>query len=137
MDEAFLYARIAEDLRQEIMRGRLRPGDRLPSIRSLELRWNCTAGTVQRAYQELSRQGLVESRPGRGTFISRDLDLTAIDSPATLRRANLVHRTDGFLIETLALGYSPGDIQNAFTESLERWHRLKKGDTPPDFPPQS
>lgn len=125
-EEPFLYARIAEDLRRDIMRGKLRAGARLPAIRSLELRWQTTAGTVQRAYQELARQGLIESRPGRGTFVSKELVITDIDSPLTLRKAGIIHRAEGWLLEMLSLGYSPGDIEDSFHEAIERWRSLKR-----------
>lgn len=128
MEDPFLYERIAEELRQEILRGKLRPGDRLPTIRSLEARWSCTAGTIQRAYQELARQGLVTSSPRRGTFVTPELDLSTLESPLTLRRAALILRAEKFLLETLSLGYSPGDTHDALETALERWHQLRKED---------
>ncbi|NMD30176.1 MAG: GntR family transcriptional regulator, partial [Chloroflexi bacterium] len=42
MDDTFLYEKIAEWVRQEILAGRLKPGDRLPPIRRMMTRWNCT-----------------------------------------------------------------------------------------------
>jgi DNA-binding transcriptional regulator YhcF (GntR family) len=59
MDKTPLYQQIAESVRQEILYGDLRPGDRLPSIRDMAARWDCTLGTAQRAYQELAQQGIV------------------------------------------------------------------------------
>ena len=60
-------------MRQEILSGKVKAGDRLPPVREMSRRWNCTAGTVQRAYQELSRQGLVHTRAGQGTTVSGEL----------------------------------------------------------------
>ncbi len=67
MEETHLYRKIAEEIRQEILRGKLNPGDRLPSVRQMAAQWGCTVGTVQRAYQELALLGLVVSRAGQGT----------------------------------------------------------------------
>ena len=66
MDEQHLYRQISETIRQEILGGRLKPGDRLPSVRELAEKWNCTVGTIQHAYRELTEQGLVTSRAGQG-----------------------------------------------------------------------
>jgi len=91
MDDTFLYEKIAEWVRQEILAGRLKPGDRLPPIRRMMTRWNCTPGTVQRAYRELAQQGLVISRAGQGTRVAQ---APLMPNPLPLRRAALVLRHD-------------------------------------------
>ena len=70
MDEPHLYQKIAEHIRSEILTGKLKPGDRLPSVRQSCAEWKCTPGTVQRAYQELGRHGLLVSRAGKGTLVA-------------------------------------------------------------------
>jgi len=55
MEEPFLYRRIADQIRRDILEGRLKPGDRLASMRELTHQWECTQGTIQRAYQELAQ----------------------------------------------------------------------------------
>ena len=113
MDDSFLYRRIAEDIRQEILTGKLQPGDRLPSIRTLVRQWDCTPGTIQRAYQELSRQGLVISQAGKGTHVSDELNLAALKPLGPLRRAGMVHRAEAFLLEAITLGYELEEVQQA------------------------
>lgn len=118
LNDVPLYQQIAEAIRQEIARGQLKPGDRLPSVRRLTSRWHCTPGTIQRAYQELAGQGLVVSRAGQGTrvvggFISEE------DQP--LRRATLVHRANSFLLESATVGYSPAEVEQAFHLALDQW----------------
>ncbi len=46
------------------------PGDRLPSVRTLMRDWQVSPVTVQRALDTLSQEGLLEARPGRGTFVA-------------------------------------------------------------------
>jgi molybdate-binding protein/DNA-binding transcriptional regulator YhcF (GntR family) len=125
MDDSFLYRRIAEDIRQEILKGKLQPGDRLPSIRMLVRQWNCTPGTIQRAYQELSRQGLVVSQAGKGTHVSDELNLGALKPLGPLRRAGMVHRAESFLLEALTLGYDLDEIQQSMTLAMDRWRALQ------------
>jgi len=121
MSGTHLYQQIAEAMRREILEGRLKPGDRLPSTRQLTTRWNCTPGTVQRAYQELGRQGLVTSRMGQGTRVAKEL---SVQDDTPLRRAALVHRAETFLLEALTTGYTPHEVERAVLSALERWRAI-------------
>src|SRR5512135_3195149 len=125
MDEAHLYQQIAEQIRSEILSGKLKPGDRLPSVRQLCARWSCTPGTVQRAYHELSRHGLLVSRAGKGTRVAGAIPAADVQAQPALRRAGLVHRCEGFLLETLTAGYDLSEVQQAFELALDRW-RVQK-----------
>jgi molybdate-binding protein/DNA-binding transcriptional regulator YhcF (GntR family) len=127
MDEIALYRKIADSIRQDILRGDLQPGDRLPSLRSLAAEWGCTVGTVQHAYRELADQGLVVGRPGQGTHVSGTL---AQPEDAMLRRASLIHKSEAFLLEVLTSGYTPAEIESALRVALDRW-RVLSVDTEP------
>ncbi|MGW6425855.1 GntR family transcriptional regulator [Nocardia sp. NPDC055053] len=63
------YQQIAGDLRDQIVRGDLRPGDKLPSERELAKRWDVSRPTASSAVAVLRQQGLVESRQGSGTIV--------------------------------------------------------------------
>jgi DNA-binding transcriptional MocR family regulator len=63
------YVAIAEALAADVKRGRLRPGDRLPTHRDLAYRLGVTVGTVTRAYAEAEGRGLVRGEVGRGTYV--------------------------------------------------------------------
>ncbi len=127
MEEEHLYKQIAEAVRQDIINEVLQPGDRLPSVRQMTSQWHCTPGTVQRAYQELSRQGLVVSRPGQGTHVIGKLSAR---SQTPLRRAELVHRAEAFLLEALTAGYTPDEIEQGLRLALDRWRVIEKHPQP-------
>jgi len=59
--------------------GKLRPGDRAPSVRSLADRTGMDKKTIHRAYTQLADEGLLRLRPGSGTFINEES--TCIDAP--------------------------------------------------------
>ena len=69
-----MYQQIAEDLRQQIESGELAPGQQL--LTELELReaYGASRNTVRDAIKWLITLGLVETRPGQGTFVSKDMD---------------------------------------------------------------
>ncbi|MBX6320348.1 MAG: PLP-dependent aminotransferase family protein [Rhodospirillaceae bacterium] len=64
-----VYLSLADALEQAVRNGRLRPGARLPTHRSLSKRLGVAVSTVTRAYAEAARRGLIESTVGRGTFV--------------------------------------------------------------------
>ncbi len=121
-ETAYLYEQIANSIREDILEGRLCPGERLPAVRQMAERWNCTIGTVQRAYKELGQHGLVASRAGQGTSVIGVP--TKTDTP--LRKAELIHRAEAFLLEVITSGYSAGEIEDAVRQAMERWQAIEK-----------
>ncbi len=67
------YRQVVDQVRQAIRLGLLRPGDRLPSVREVVEQIAVNPNTVHRAYRELELHGLVEGRPGLGTFVVQSL----------------------------------------------------------------
>ncbi|RPI92852.1 MAG: GntR family transcriptional regulator, partial [Chloroflexi bacterium] len=113
-----LYQEIAESLRQAILYGELKPGDELPPIRDMSVRWHCAPGTVQRAYRELVQQGLVTSRPGQGTRVATP---AAPESQSALRRASLANEAEAFLLRLLSSGHAVDEVEQAVRLALDRW----------------
>jgi GntR family transcriptional regulator/MocR family aminotransferase len=66
-----VYRQLAAHFRAEIEAGRLGPGDRLPTIRELARSAGVNRDTVALAYDALTKEGLIESTVGRGTFVRR------------------------------------------------------------------
>src|SRR3954468_12684672 len=64
-----IYQTIADQIGREIETGRLKPGARLPTQRSLAKQLGVTLTTVTRAYDEAQRRGLLSGEVGRGTFV--------------------------------------------------------------------
>jgi molybdate-binding protein/DNA-binding transcriptional regulator YhcF (GntR family) len=129
MDEPHLYRQISESIRQEILNGRWKAGDRLPSVRAMAEQWNCTIGTIQHAYRELARQGLVTSRAGQGTRVVERLPARD-DTP--MRRAMLIHRAESFLLEVLTGGYSLDEVEQAIRQAMDRWRTVERQEVPRD-----
>ncbi|MHC1783074.1 MAG: substrate-binding domain-containing protein [Anaerolineaceae bacterium] len=124
MEDTFLYHEIAQAIRKEILEGHYKPGDRLPSVRKLCEDWNCTPGTIQRAYNELARDGLLVSKAGRGTQVAGIVPLAQSQGQETIRRASLVNRMESVLIEALNSGYSLTEIQQAMDLGMDRWRAM-------------
>jgi DNA-binding transcriptional MocR family regulator len=67
------YLAIANAIEDDVNRGRLHPGDRLPPQRELADQLGVTVGTVTRGYAEAERRGLTRGETGRGTFVTSDV----------------------------------------------------------------
>lgn len=66
-----MYQQIADDLRTQIESGELAPGDQLPAEMELRDRYSASRNSIRDAIKRLASQGLVETRPGQGTFVTR------------------------------------------------------------------
>lgn len=64
-----IYIQIMNGIKQDIVSGKVKPGDRLSSVRELAEALSVNPNTVQRVYQELEREGISETRRGMGTYI--------------------------------------------------------------------
>jgi DNA-binding transcriptional regulator YhcF (GntR family) len=73
--ESPVYRQIIEQVTRKLRAGELKPGDRLPTERELAEKLGIARGTVNRAYEELTRSQILESIPGRGSFISAQQDV--------------------------------------------------------------
>lgn len=130
MDQSHLYQKIFESIRDDILSGAIQPGATLPPMRKITEQWNCTTGTILRAYQELARQGLVVSHAGQGTKVVERLPE---QKQTPLRRAALFNRTEAFLLETITAGYAPDEVEQSLRVALDRWRAVS--DQPEETPP--
>jgi DNA-binding transcriptional MocR family regulator len=77
------YLALADALADDVAKGALAPGERLPTHRDLAWRLGVTVTTITRAYQEARRRGLIDGEVGRGTFV-RDNRKTVLDNQRDL-----------------------------------------------------
>ncbi|MCR5227194.1 MAG: GntR family transcriptional regulator [Eubacterium sp.] len=64
-----IYLQIVNQIKASIMNGELSPGDALPSMRNLAMQMRVSLITTKRAYEELERDGFIETYTGKGSFV--------------------------------------------------------------------
>lgn len=96
-----IYEQIIEQIKFNVMKGYLKPGDAIPSVRKLALELKITPGTVSKAYQELERQQIIETIRGKGTFIAGEIVLKPDEWKLQAVKKNL--QTE--LMELKLMGY--------------------------------
>lgn len=69
-DKTPIYAQLERGLRAAMATSRLRPGDRLPTVRQLAVELRINANTVARVYADLERAGAIETKRGVGSFVT-------------------------------------------------------------------
>ena len=64
-----IYTQITSQIKTMIMNGELKEGDALPSMRNLAAQLRISVITTKRAYEDLEREGFIESYTGKGSFV--------------------------------------------------------------------
>jgi GntR family transcriptional regulator len=67
-----IYHQIVQKICSQIIRGDLRSGEKLPSVRDLAVLYGVNPNTVQRVYMELERLAIAEARRGQGTYVTEN-----------------------------------------------------------------
>jgi len=101
-----LYRQIVEQVCAAVFAGRIDDDEALPSVRALAEELVINPNTVARAYGELAREGVIESRPGRGMFVSQRRQIYS--GPERARR--MQQAVTSLVSEGFMLGFTPAEI---------------------------
>jgi GntR family transcriptional regulator len=118
-----IYLQIVEGVSHALEVGALRPEERLPTVRKLAGELAVAPNTVVKAYNELQRAGLIESKPGVGTVVVAD--------PAEAVRGqqivDLYERLGVLVRDAVGLGITEDELWERFDEEFERFHERSAG----------
>ena len=101
-----IYERIIDSIKELVVKGVLIPGERLPSVRDMAKEMTLNPNTVQKAYQELERQGIISTLRGKGTFISEDIQA----NNKILKRSQLMEELKKLVVEAIYLDLSKDEL---------------------------
>lgn len=116
-----IYEQIIEQIEKFLLTGLLKPGEQIPSVRSLSIELSINPNTIQKAYSDLDARGIIRSVPGKGCFVSEN----ALTVLAEFKRGKLSELTRA--IEELALA---GIEKQEIEECVEKAYAniLRKGE---------
>ncbi|MFE1631317.1 GntR family transcriptional regulator [Brevibacillus reuszeri] len=115
-----IYLQLADRIHRQIISGELKAGEKLLSIRDMGIKYSMNPNTVQRAYSELEREGILETKRGQGTFVSERQDRLV------LQRDKLKHDQIRQFVQVMQeMGYSAAEILSGLEEYL---NKAEKGD---------
>jgi GntR family transcriptional regulator len=111
-----VYAQLRDQILHAVARGLLKPNDQLPTVREVAVHLQINPNTVNRAYMELEREGVLVTARSRGTFVSngaRRLD-------PQLRRARLADIARRAIVESWTAGFTGPDLIKAIASATRR-----------------
>ncbi len=106
-----IYEQITSQIKEMIMKGELKPGVAMPSMRKLAKELHVSVITTQRAYEDLQREGFIVTVPAKGTFVSTQ-------NQDFIREENL-RRIEKLLSDAAALGRENGLSLEELQNTLE------------------
>ena len=107
-----IYSQLVEQIKLGIVSGEWIPGQRVPAVRELAVDAGVNPNTMQRALQELERQGLLFSQRTSGRFVTEDTEMIE-DAKRTLANRHIT----AFIRQMQALGYTRQEIVAMLEES--------------------
>ena len=113
-----LYLQLIDQVKRGVALGTLVPGEQLPTVKALAVDLTVNPNTVARAYRELERDRVIETSPGRGSFVRSG------GTPLEAKRA-VEDVAAGVIAEAVresrALGLDRQELRALFERALERW----------------
>lgn len=110
-----VYLQIVQQVKAAAAGGTLRPGDALPSVRSLAEELRINRNTAARAYAELESEGVIETRQGSGCFLKAN-------GASPLRRAvrseRIIAELDALIVQAHHLQISDDDLKSLLADRL-------------------
>ncbi|MBU3098233.1 MULTISPECIES: GntR family transcriptional regulator [Clostridium] len=114
-DKSPIYLQIMDIIKMDIVIGKLKSNDKLPSVREMATNMNVNPNTLQRSYQELERLGIVYTQRGTGTFVVESENM--VDD---LKREMAKEVIDSFILRMRNLGFNDNEIIRAVSkETME------------------
>ena len=106
-----IYQQIAEQLKEDIMSGKLKQGEYLPSIRGLAKDLKISVITTMKAYEQLAEEGLVTAAQGKGFYVN------AQDSE--MLKEQHLRKVESALLEAIAAAKIAGIQEQELVEALK------------------
>jgi len=102
-----IYIQLVEEIKKDIISGRISPGERLPSVRDLALKMKVNPNTMQKALQELESMNLIYTERTNGKYVTEDKKL--IDK---YRREFAKNLSNKYFTDMESIGFTKEDVIN-------------------------
>ncbi|HJC75291.1 MAG TPA: GntR family transcriptional regulator [Candidatus Mediterraneibacter faecavium] len=109
-----IYLQVINELKKKMVKGELKPGEKMPSSRDLAVEYKVNQNTAARIYREMEMQGWCFTRRGIGTFVSEEENMFQ-----DLKKEMASELLKNFMHEMSGLGYKKDDIINQIADYKE------------------
>jgi GntR family transcriptional regulator len=115
-----IYLQVVERIKERIAGGWLKPGDQLPTVRSLALELRVNFNTVARSYRILDEVGIISTQQGRGTYV---MNIPPPEVSEEIRQKALMALTRRYLADGERLGASPDELNQILKDQVTHWQQ--------------
>lgn len=113
-DNIPIYLQIEQYLYRQIAMGKLKAGEKIPSVRKLAVELTVNVNTVQRALQQMNDQGILYTKRGEGNFVTEDTDLLK-----QTKQSLIDGQLEQFVQNMMRLGLKKEELVPALSKYLE------------------
>ena len=113
-----IYLQVVERIKERLASGLMKPGDQLPTVRSLASDLRVNFNTIARAYRIMDDAGIISTQQGRGTYI---LEAPSPEVSGSIRRKALQDLSQRFLEDADRLGASTEELDDIWNSQVRRW----------------
>ncbi len=110
-----IYLQVVERIKERLAAGQLKPGDQLPTVRSLALELRVNFNTIARAYRIMDDSGIISTQQGRGTYI---LEVPSPEVSENIRMQALEDLTQRYIADAERLGVSAEKLEQVLNRQI-------------------
>lgn len=107
-----IYEQIIKQMKELCLKGILKPGEKVPSVRELSSMIVANPNTVSKAYKELEREGVIETLRGRGTYVTETVQIKMNEEKVEMLKEQL----KSIVVDAFYAGIKIDDIQKWIIE---------------------
>lgn len=120
-----IYIQITNQIENQVIGGRLKPGDQLPTVRALASELRVNFNTVARAYRMLDEARIISTQQGRGTYIT---EVPPPEVKEKLRNETLEALARRYIGEALRMEFSKQVISQMVKDQLKAWKESQESE---------
>jgi GntR family transcriptional regulator len=120
-----IYIQITNQIESQVIGGKIKPGDQLPTVRALASELRINFNTVARAYRMLDEARIISTQQGRGTYIT---EVPPPEIKEKLRNETLEALARRYIGEALRLEFSKQEISQMIKDQLKVWKESQESE---------
>jgi len=113
-----IYLQLIEQVKRSVALGILQAGEQLPTVKQLALDLTVNPNTVAKAYRDLEREGVIETAPGRGSFVRADGAEESSRAAADDVARDAIERA---VREAKSVGLRRSEVRDLLEQALNHW----------------
>jgi GntR family transcriptional regulator len=114
-----IYLQLTDQIKRAVAVGALAPGERLPTVKGLAVQLTLNPNTIAKVYRDLEREGIIDTSPGRGSFVTGNgtVDKARVVASEVAERA-----VRDAVREARALGVPREELRRIVGAEIDRWY---------------